>query len=182
LSGVIPFFMKQLGKPDKLDKYRSHLVDGADLKPDELEMLAKYRKAHSLLCLGFSRNQVLATLEQEFDLSQPQLYSIVRESVLLYGSIEEVDKKGQRVIAVENYKLLANLARRRGDIASAIRAQEKADKLMGLFEADNTGIDPKAFLIPVPMDFSTDPAVLREQETQDIDFEDVTIGGPDDAE
>ena len=173
--------MKQLGKPDKLDKYRVHLVDGGELKPDELEMLAKYRKAHALLCLGFGRNQVLATLEKEFDLSQPQLYAIVRESIKLYGSIEEVDKKGERTISHENYKLLANLARKNGDIGNAIRAQENADKLLGLFENDKTVLDPKAFLIPVPMDFSTDPAVLREQETQDIDFEDVTIGGPDDA-
>lgn len=168
--------MKKLGKGDKLDKYRSHLVDGLDLKPDEQEMLAKYRKAHALLCLGFGRNQVLATLEKEFDLSQPQLYAIVRESVMLYGSIEEVDKKGQRVISHENYKLLANLARKNGDIGAAIRAQENADKLLGLFEAEKTVIDPKAFLIPMPMSFSTDPAVLREQETEDIDFEEVGEG------
>jgi hypothetical protein len=166
--------MKQLGKPDKLDKYRLHLVDGADLKPDELEMLAKYRKAHSLLCLGFGRNQVIATLEKEFELSPPQLYAIVRESIKLYGSIEEVDKKGERTISHENYKLLANLARKQGDIGAAIRAQENADKLLGLFESDKTVLDPKAFLIPVPMDFSTDPRVLREQETEDTDYEDVT--------
>lgn len=168
--------MKKLGKPDKLDKYRLHLVDGADLKEDELAMLAKYRKAHGLLCLGFSRNQVLATLEKEYELSQPQLYAIVRESITLYGSIEEVDKKGQRVIAVENYKLLANLARKNGDIGNAIRAQELSDKLQGLFEAEKILLDPKAFLIPVPMDFSTDPNVLREQETEDTDYEEVTTG------
>jgi hypothetical protein len=166
--------MKQLGKPDKLDKYRMHLVDGVDLKQDEVEMLAKYRKAHGLLCLGFSRNQVLATLEKEYELNQSQLYTIVRESINLYGSIEEVDKKGQRVIAVENYKLLANLARKNGDIGNAIRATELGDKLQGLFEAEKTLLDPKAFLIPVPMDFSTDPTVLREQETEDTDYEDVT--------
>jgi hypothetical protein len=167
--------MKQLKKPDKIDKYRLHLMEGADLKDEELEMLAKYRKAHGLLCLGFSRNQVLATLEKEYELSQPQLYAIVRESVLLYGSIEEVDKKGQRVIAVENYKLLANLARKAGDIGNAIRATELSDKLQGLFEAEKSVLDPKAFLIPVPMDFSTDPAVFIAQEkTEDTDYEDVT--------
>jgi len=173
--------MKQLKKQDKIDKYRSHLMEGADLKPEELEMLAKYRKAHGLLCLGFSRNQVLATLEKEYELSQPQLYAIVRESILLYGSIEEVDKKGLRVISIEQYKLLANLARKNGDIGNAIRATELSDKLQGLFEAEKTLLDPKAFLIPVPMDFSTDPAVLREQETQDIDFEDVSEEGEGDA-
>jgi hypothetical protein len=173
---------KQLKKPDKLDKFRAHLIDGADLRPDELTTLAKYRKAHSLLCLGFGRNQVLAMLEKEYELSQPQLYAIVRESIKLYGSVEEVDKKGQRVISHENYKLMANLARKNGDIGNAIRAQENADKLLGLFESDKTVLDPKAFLIPVPMDFSTDPSVLREQETQDIDFEDVTVGDEGDAE
>jgi hypothetical protein len=99
----------------------------------------------------------------------------VRDSIKLYGSIEEVDKKGQRVISHENYKLLGNLARKNGDIGAAIRAQENADKLLGLFEAEKTALDPKAFLIPVPMDFSTDPNVLREQEaTEDADFEDVS--------
>jgi hypothetical protein len=170
--------MKQLkGKPDKLDKYRSHLMDGADLKEEELAMLAKYRKAHGLLCLGFSRNQVLATLEKEYELSQPQLYAIVRESVTLYGSIEEVDKKGQRVIAIENYKLLANLARKNGDIGNAIRATELSDKLQGLFEPEKSVLDAKAFLIPVPMNFSTDPAVYLAQETnatEDADYEDIS--------
>lgn len=167
--------MKKLqGKPDKLDKFRAHLIDGADLRPDEVITLARYRKAHGLLCLGFGRNQVLATLEKEYALSQPQLYAIVRESIALYGSVEEVDKKGQRLISHENYKLLANMARQAGDIGAAIRAQEKADKLLGLFEPEKTVLDPKAFLIPVPMDFSTDPAVLREQETEDTDYEDVT--------
>jgi hypothetical protein len=169
--------MKQLKKPDKLDKYRSHLMEGADLRPDELEQLAKYRKAHGLLCLGFGRNQVIATLEKELELSYPQICVIVRESITLYGSIEEVDKKGQRTISHENYKLLGNLARKNGDIGAAIRAQENADKLLGLFEADKAVIDAKAFLIPVPMEFSTDPAVLHEQEkTEDIDFEEVADG------
>jgi hypothetical protein len=167
--------MKQLGKkPDKLDKYRAHLVDGAALKPDELEMLARYRKAHAMLCIGFGRNQVLSALEKEYELSQAQLYAIVRESISLYGSIEEVDKKGQRVISYENYKLLANLARKDGNIMAAIRAQENADKLLGLFETEKSALDPKAFLIPVPMLFTTDPAVFREQqqeETEDVDYE-----------
>ena len=175
--------MKKLGTPDKLDKYRLHLVDGVDLKPDELEMLAKYRKAHGLLCLGFGRNQVIATLEKEYELSYPQICAIIRESIKLYGSVEEVDKKGQRVISHENYKLLANLARKNGDIGAAIRATENADKLYGLFEPEKTVIDPKAFLIPMPMDFSTDPAVLRAQEaTEDIDFEEVDEDDEDDEQ
>jgi hypothetical protein len=52
---------------------------------------------------------------------------------------------------------------------------ELADKILGLFEPEKAAMDPKAFLIPIPMEFSTDPAVLRAQEreeTEDIDYED----------
>jgi hypothetical protein len=167
--------MKKLGtgKPDKIDKYKAFLLDEGKLKQDELEMLAKYRKAHGMLCMGFSRNQVVSTLEKEFDLSLQQLYAIIRDSTKLFGSIDEVDKKGRIAISIERYELLANLARKEGNYGAAIRAQENADKLLGLFEQDKGGMDPKAFLVPVPMMFTTDPAALREQQTEDTDFEEV---------
>jgi hypothetical protein len=59
-----PTFMKRPGKPDKIDKYRLHLIEGANLKDEELEMLANYRKVHLLLCLGFSRNQIIYHAEE----------------------------------------------------------------------------------------------------------------------
>jgi hypothetical protein len=168
--------MKKLGKGDKLDKYREHLVDGADLSDEQLEMLAKYRKAFSLASLGFSTNQVLSALAKEYALSEPQLYAIIRESTQLYGSVTEVDKRGRREISIERYELIANLARREGKYAAALRALQNADKLRGLFDAEKAPMDPKAFLVPVPMLFTTDPAALREQqeETEDVDHEDVS--------
>ncbi|WP_375418122.1 hypothetical protein [uncultured Hymenobacter sp.] len=163
---------KQLGKPDKLDKYRNFLFEGAELSEEQLLMLSRYRKAYNLASLGFSRNQVLSALEKEYELSTPQLYAIIRESTELYGSVAEIDRKGRRQISIERYELLANLARKDGNYAAAIRAQENADKLQGLFEPEKAGMDPKAFLVPVPMMFTTDPAVLREQQQEDTDYTD----------
>lgn len=171
--------MKKI-KGDKLDKYRDHLLEDRPLKPDELEMLARYRKAHALSCLGFSRNQVISTLEKEFDLSTSQFYNLVKDATRLFGSIEEVDKKGRRVISIERYELLGNLARKDGNILAAIRAQENVDRLLGLFEADDQGMDPRAFLVPVDMVFSTNPEVFKEQQKldasggiEDTDYEEV---------
>jgi len=167
--------MKKLGKGDKLDKYHAHLVDGAPLTDEELEMLAKYRKAFGLASLGFSTNQVLTALTKEYALSEPQLYAIIRESTKVYGSVAELDKQGRKEIAIERYELIANLARREGKYAAALRALQNADKLRGLFDAPKAPMDPKAFLVPVPMMFTTDPTALREQqeETEDTDYEDV---------
>jgi hypothetical protein len=160
---------------DKLDKYRAHLLEGRKLAPEEEKQLARYRKAVSLLSTGYSRLRVIATMRRDplDPLSESQLYVIVRDAVKLYGNLEEVDKKAERWIAYENYKLLADMARQAGDYGAAIRAQKAADDLLGLFAPDGGKLDPKAFLVPVPMLFSTDPQVLREQEqeTEDADYE-----------
>ena len=160
---------------DKLDRYRAHILEGRKLTPEEEKQLSRYRKAVSLLSTGYSRLRVIATMRADplDPLSESQLYNIVRDAVKLYGNLEEVDKKAERWISYENYKLLADLARRAGDYGAAIRAQNKADELLGLFAPDQGKMDPKAFLIPVPMEFCTDPQVLREQEqeTEDTDYE-----------
>lgn len=173
-----PFSMPLLKQGDKLDRFRAHLLEGRSLKADELEQLARYRKAYGLLAMGYSRLQVVTTMKADplDKLSESQLYNIVRDAKQLYGNLEEIDKKAERAIAYENYKLLAQLARKDGDIKGALRAQELADKILGLFEPEKTAMDPKAFLVPVDMLFSTDPKVLREQEreeTEDVDHEEV---------
>jgi hypothetical protein len=175
--------MKQLGKgkPDKLDRYRRYLFEGVELNEEQLAMLAKYRKAWNLASMGFSKNQVLTAFEKEYSLSEPQIYAIIRESTKLYGSIDESDKQGQRLISIERYELLGNLARQDGNYAAALRAQENADKLKGLFEPEKAGMDPKAFMIGVPMLFTTDPAALKEQQLEDTEFDDYEDLG-DDAE
>lgn len=164
--------MKRLGKADKLDKYRQYIFEGVALNPDQVDMLARYRKAWSLASMGFSKGQVLSALEREYELSIPQLYAIIRESTELYGSVEETDKKGRRLISIERYELLANLARKDGNYVAAIRAQENADRLQGLFEPEKGFLDPKAFLVPIDMVFTTDVAVLKEQESEDTEYTD----------
>jgi hypothetical protein len=170
--------MKKLGIGGKLDKYHSYMLGEGDLKPDEIEMLGRYKRAHALMSTGFSKGQVKTILANEFELSDPQVYAIVRESIKVYGDLDEVDKKGERLLAIENFKLLAQLARKEGNINAAIRAEENVTKLQGLFDADAGGMDPHLFMIPVPMEFSSDPAVLQEQqrrgfEAEDTDFEEV---------
>lgn len=168
--------MELLKQGDKLDRYRGHILEGRSLKPDELKQLSRYRKAWGLLATGYSKLQVITTMQTDRldPLSESQLYRIVADALKLYGGLEEIDKKAERVIAYENYKLMANLARSAGDYKTAIRAQELADKISGLFEPTKAAMDPKAFLVPVPMLFSTDKAVFEAQEkdeTEDIDYE-----------
>lgn len=165
---------------DKLDKYREHLFERADLNPTELEMLEKYRKAWSLMGIGYSREQAVTVLRNDYGLSLPQCYVIVREAIQLYGDVMETNKKGMRQIMYENFMLAANLARKAGDFNSMIRATENAAKLQDAFNPDQDLQDPTEFLKPVTIIFTSDPKVLKEnqqqrqlpsQNTEDTDYE-----------
>jgi hypothetical protein len=116
--------MELLKQGDRLDRYRGHLLEGRTLKDDELKQLARYRKAYGLLAAGYSRLQVVTTMMQDPQdkLSESQLYNIVRDATTLYGKLDEIDKQAERTIAYENYKLIANLARRDGDLKTTLRA------------------------------------------------------------
>ena len=168
---------------DKFDKYRAHILEGRKLKPDDLAQLARYRKAVAMLSLGYSRLNVVTAMKSDPNdpVSESQGYVIVKEAMKLYGSIDEVDKEGQRYIAYENYKMLAQLAKKEGNYAAAIRAQENADKLYDLFNAYVVKQDPSLFLVPVAIAFTTDVDVLHEsqksleqgEDVEDTDFEEV---------
>ena len=169
---------------DKFDKYRAHLLEGRKLRPDDLQMLARYRKAIAMLSLGYSRMNVVTAMkaDQTDPVSESQAYLLVRDAMKLVGSIDDVDKEGLRLIAYENYKQLATLAKKDGNHAAAIRAQENADRLYDLFNADVVKQDPTLFLVPVPIAFSSDVQVLLDSQKlldqgqngaiQDVDYED----------
>lgn len=165
---------------DKFDKFRAHILESRKLKPEDLQMLARYRKSVAMLGIGYSRQNVVMALKGDptDPLSESQAYNIVRDSMKLFGSIDDVDKDGLRFIAHENYKALARAATKDGNHAAAIRAQENADRLYDLFNADVVKQDPNLFLVPVPICFSSDEAVLLAQQKgleqnniQDVEYE-----------
>lgn len=164
--------MKLLGKGDKLDRYRGHLLNGDDLDEEQQIMLERYRRASALMCCGYSRMQSITLLKNETALSESQLYNIVRDSIKLFGSVNDVDKAGMKYIMYENFMLAANLARKEGNHDAMIRAYENASRIYDLFTADTHLIDPRHYLRPIAIIYSTDPQVLVDQQTQDLEDQD----------
>lgn len=190
--------MKFEPRGDKLDKYRRWILDGkdpADIEarhPEEARLWARMRRAWSLASMGYGRNQIVATLRNDDNdqVGESQAYAAVRDSMKLYGSMGDVDREGMRLASYENYKLLAQLARKDGNHGAAIKAQELADRLFHLFDRDEVVIDPKKYELPAMIEYTTDPKQLLlqqgnrdaerapEPETLDADFTEVD----DDAE
>ena len=165
--------LKKIRKPkgDKLDRYRDHLLKGAKLKAEQEDMLSKYRRANALMCLGYSRMQTITILTKELELSAPQIYSILRESIELYGNVHKVDKDGMRYIMYENFMQAATLARKNEDHNAYIRALENAAEIYDLYNTEVAGINPAQFLRPSAIIFSSDPEVLKQQQFIDVDYE-----------
>jgi hypothetical protein len=159
---------------DVLEKFRAHLIDGVPLAPRHMETLVKYRKAHSILCLGYSPEHCRTLIQKEFELSESHSYMILRNSIKLYGDVVDIDKKGVKYIMYENYMNAANLARKAEDYASMISALDKACKLLDLYNSNNNGTNPLDYAKPVAIIFTTDANVLKtEQKTEDISHEDL---------
>ena len=188
---VKAFFMKKIGKGDKLDKYRNYLMSGyqpdpenpdlvdkkCPLKPLELEMLSRYRRSNALMSMGYSKLQTITLLIRELNISEPQAYAILRDSIQLYGDVNKVDKEGMRYIFYENYMLAASLARKKEDYNAMNRALDSASEILDLKNHQADLIDPNKFLRPSIIMFSTDPNVLKQMqqeenpETYDVDHE-----------
>lgn len=166
---------------DRLDRYKAHLVRGMELEPQELEMLARYRKASSLMSMGYARPHVVKAMVQEYDISESHAYLLIRDSVRLYGDASQVDRDGMRHLLFDNLQVAAGLARKKEDYSTMVRAIETAAKLFNLFAPDVAANDPSKFQLPKQMVFTDDPEALREAkeqeqaewEAEDADFEEL---------
>lgn len=170
---------KNLAKFDRIDRYKAHLVDGLELNETEQKMLDRYRFAAMQLRQGMTRGHIVAALQREFDISEPQAYVVLRDGVKVYGDAGALDRQAMRQAMYDQFMLLAQLARRKEDFMSAARHMENAGKLFDLFKADVAGVDPSKYQRPANILFTDDESALkeakereqREFEGEDADFE-----------
>lgn len=149
---------------DKLDKFRNYLIKGTKLTHTQMVKLQHYQKANSLLCIGYSREMAVKQLATDFNLSAAQCYVIVRETLDLFGDVAQSNKNGMKHIAYENFMLAANLARKKGDIDSMIRAQEDAAKIYDLFDYKDMPFNPEDHPMPKMIVFTNNFNVLKTEE------------------
>ncbi len=95
-------------------------------------MLSRYRRSNALMSMGYSKLQTITLLIRELNISEPQAYAILRDSIQLYGDVNKVDKEGMRHIFYENYMLAASLARKKEDYNAMNRALDSASEILVL--------------------------------------------------
>jgi hypothetical protein len=133
----------------KLDKYlRYYSPDSTthdDLTPTEQNQLEKYRRIFSMFNIGRTDEFVRDVIMKEYGVEWRQARNLVNEAFYIYGVIGEADKEGKKRASINFYRTLSNLAFKNQDLDNAGKLWEKADKLEGLFDADQNGLDPNDF-------------------------------------
>ncbi|MDR6195180.1 hypothetical protein [Siphonobacter sp. SORGH_AS_0500] len=148
---------------NKLDKYLSYYFENTKLSDAEMEMLAKYRMAFSLMSLGRTDQMVISTLMKDYDILERQARYIISEASWLYGRVQNADRQGKKVASANYYRLLSNLAQQAGDTEAAIKAWEKADRMEGLLDPEHIGLNPEDFERAAKFVFINNVNVLNQQ-------------------
>lgn len=161
-------YRRQLGsgrrKPNKMDRIRSHYLEGNKLKPTDEAMRVKYEKAHALLCEGNSREDCVRILVDLLNINRSQCYNILRDATELFGDITKSNKEGKRYIISEHLLDIAKKARDKDDYDNWLRALETYAKINGLYDF-TTSFDPNKVQMPQQIVFMTDPKILIQNQT-----------------
>jgi len=132
----------------------------------ERQMLAKYQRIYELFDIGRTDTMIRQFLTKTYDIQERQAYELVREAYLLYGITGTADKEGKRRAAINYYQTLSQVAFKDKNYEAAIRAKQSGDKLEGLFDEDNEGLDPDDFKKPTKVIFVTDLNVFKKAQQE----------------
>lgn len=150
-----------LYEPDPEHPQKEHLTD------TEREMLERYRRVFSLFKIGRTDEMIRQILEKEFGIEWRQARNIVNDAYYLFGVVADADKEGKKRVSIEYYRTLANLAQEKDkDYDTAGKLWEKADKLEGLFNTEQQGLNPDDFKHPTTFVFTENINVLQQRQKQ----------------
>jgi hypothetical protein len=141
------------GKLDRYIKYylceleREPNVEGKPFLNDtERDMLNKYERVYEMFDLGRTDTLIRSFLIKEYHIQERQARYIIEEARIIYGITGKADKEGKKRASINYYRTLSNLAFKAGDIELAGKLNSQADKLEGLFDPEQIGLDPEMFM------------------------------------
>lgn len=141
----------------KLEKYLGYYFGDIQREPDperpsakylseiEREQLSKYERIYELFDIGRTDAMIRNFLMKTYNIKERQAYELVREAYILYGVTGVADKEGKKRAAINYYTTLSQVAFKDKNYEAAIRAKEKADRLEGLFDTEQDGLNAEDF-------------------------------------
>lgn len=163
-------------REDEMEKYFLFYlgeIEFSELSEMEAEKLERYRKAWSYYAMGRTKQMVIDALRKDYTIERRQAEYDLSASILLHGSISEVDKDGRRVASAEYFDLLSQLALKDKQYIVALQARSKADEYYEIMKEEKEGHDPKDFDKPAKIVFNVkvDNHYAAEKKIQTIELD-----------
>jgi hypothetical protein len=173
---------KDLENGDNIDHFILYLRGQGELNGVESDMMAKYELVMNLARSGNRASDIVAILTKGVSGIKPvqrrQAFQIVEDAQYIFGEVFDTNNRFRTWASIEFYDMIAKKALDLGDLASAIKAREKADELSGIFELNNQGLNPDDFTNPnhFTIEITTDIKALQMaegmgEETEEGEFE-----------
>jgi hypothetical protein len=152
-----------------------HYLKGTRLTESQERYRLLLEQANSLLMEGKSRQVVKEILIDLHDVQKTSAYKVINEAIELFGDVQRNTKQGLINIQTAWYeRMAAKLEDSNPDLA--IQCRQRIDKINGLEDKKGQTINIAKVLMPKQIIFTTDPAALAlqrsQQEQEESDWED----------
>lgn len=158
------------GPISNLDMIKNHYLSNTldDMSDALKEVLKRLETANNKLRQGTDNTRQIAKfISAQHSVTVRQAYNDIIDCKALFAINGKADAEYWRNVQIEWYRKQAMLLLNNGNAAEARRYMENHDRLLGLYEKVEAGIDPAIFKPPVIV-ISTDTKVL------DIEYEEIT--------
>lgn len=156
---------------NKFDPYLEFLNGTRDfeqLTKEQKDMFDKYSIAWSMANIGRTDDMIESALMKKYNIKSGMARIIRIESFELYGSVDEVSKKGRTIATINYFKTLSNLARSEKDFKTATIAWKEAATLEGLYEKEiGDGFTKADFATPPTVIITSNVNILHQQRAKE---------------
>ena len=168
---------------NKLERYLRYYADEILYQKDdayphkefftetERQQFERYRRIFALFDIGRTDEYIRSVISKEFEVEWRQSYNLVNEAYYIYGITGKADKEGKKRSSINFYRTLANIAFKEKKLEEAGKLWEKADRLEGLFESEESGLNPDDFRHPSNFTFINSLNVFK-QKQKELDADD----------
>jgi hypothetical protein len=177
---AIPDILKQADRTRKsemstVEQVVAHYVRGHKLSATVEAYRLLLEEAHKCLLAGKTRKYTAQYLIEAQNCQKSKAYQVINDALEVFGEVNRNGKEGLRYLQTEWYlKMSEKLEKENPELA--IQCRQRIDKINGLEDKKGQTINIAKVLMPKQIIFTTDPAALAlqrsQQEQEESDWED----------
>ena len=153
-------------KLDTIERFQAIITGHRKGTEKELKQLERYQYCHVIVCHGYTKivaakRLIKKEISEGRTISFSQAAKLVKESLEILGHADETVKAGLKYAAYENLMRLAKKAEKKCDYATARLLINDANKLMGLDQITDGGLEnPDDYMNPDGFFLTDNPKFL----------------------